>query len=120
MKYFRDVILPQIESGDITGYELQKPYILQPKFIRESKTVQPIVYVADFLIRYKDGSEALIDIKGCPDSTAKLKRKMFWYQFPNIDYRWLCLSQIDGGWRDYDFVEKQRKERKRNKKEEIS
>ena len=115
MKYYRDIVLPQVESGEITEYELQRKYTLQPKFVRDNKTVQPIVYVADFFIRYKDGGEVVIDIKGCADSMAKLKRKMFWYLYPDIDYRWLCLSAVDGGWRDYTHVEKQRKERRRNK-----
>ena len=116
MKYYRDVVLPQAGSGEILEYELQKPYTLQPKFIRDNKTVQPIIYVADFFIRCKDGSEAVIDVKGCPDNTAKLKRKLFWYNYPDIDYRWVCLSVIDGGWRDYSYVEKQRGERKKNNK----
>ena len=115
MKYYRDIVLPQTENGEIAKYELQRKYILQPKFIHNNKTVQPIVYVADFFIRYKDGKEIVVDIKGCADSIAKLKRKMFRYQYPETDYRWLCYSAIVGGWCDYEYVELQRKERKRNK-----
>ena len=115
MKYYRDVILPLAESGEIVQYELQKSYTLQPKFIRDNKTVQAITYIADFFIRYKNGEEVVIDIKGCPDSISKLKRKMFWCKYPEIDYRWICLSIIDGGWLDYSYVDKQRKQRKRNK-----
>ena len=33
MKYYRDVVLPMLENGEIISYELQKPYELQPKFI---------------------------------------------------------------------------------------
>ena len=29
MKYYRDVVIPKKESGEITHYELQKKYILQ-------------------------------------------------------------------------------------------
>jgi len=116
MKYYRDVVLPRVESGDIIEYEMQKPYTLQPKFKRDDRTIQPIEYVADFFMRYKDGKEVVIDVKGCPDSIAKLKRKLFWYQYPDIDYQWVCLSLIDGGWCDYEYVVKQRKQRKKNKK----
>lgn len=42
MKYYRDVVLPGVESGRIKYYELQKPYELQPKFVHGEKTVQPI------------------------------------------------------------------------------
>ena len=116
MKYYRDVLCPLVESGDVVGFELQKPYELQPKFVHDNKNVNPITYVADFFIKYKDGSEVVVDTKGCPDSVSKLKRKMFWYHYPTVDYRWICYSLIDGGWCDYDYVKKQRAERKRNKR----
>ena len=45
-----------------------------------------------------------------------MKRKMFWYKYPDIKYSWICWSKIDGGWCDYDFVKKQRAMRKREKK----
>ena len=115
MKYYRDVILPLAESGDITLYELQKPYELQPKFIHDGVAVKPITYVADFYIEYADGRKEVVDTKGCPDSLAKLKRKLFWYVFPSVTYRWVCYSKIDGGWCDYEVVQAGRKERKKAK-----
>lgn len=116
MKYYRDVVCPMLESGDLVECERQKPYVLQPKFIRNGKTVLPINYVADFRLVYKDGHEEVIDTKGCPDSVAKMKRKMFWYVYPDIDYRWICYSKIDGGWQEYEYVKQQRALRKRDKK----
>lgn len=120
MKYYRDVVLPQVRSGNIKSYELQKKYILQPKFIHDGKTIQPVTYVADFFIEYKDGTVEVIDTKGCPDSVAKIKRKMFWYTYPDITYKWICYSKIDGndengGWCDFEYVQEQRKKRKREK-----
>lgn len=125
MKYYRDVILPQVRSGDIISFELQKEYTLQPKFKYGEKTVQPILYVADFFITYKDGSSEVIDTKGYADSTAKMKRKMFWYLYPNLPYRWICYSKIDGneenkGWCDYDYVKSQRQKRKSQRKEQLT
>ena len=79
------------------------------------KTIQPIKYVADFFIVYKDGREEVIDTKGCPDSIAILKRKLFWYNYPTVDYKWICYSKIDGGWCNFDYVKKQRALRKKNK-----
>lgn len=117
MKYYRDVLCPLVESGDVVGYELQKPYELQPKFERDGKKVNPIVYVADFFIEYKDGKEVVIDIKGCPDSVALLKRKLFWYKYPDLQYDWVCYSGIDGGWRPYEYVKQQRAIRKKIKKQ---
>ena len=115
MKYYRDVILPDVESGNIIYYERQRKYELQPKFKYEDKTILPINYVADFFVRYKDGHEIVIDIKGMADATAKLKKKLFHYKFPLIDYKWLVYSKIDGGWCEYDYVQQQRRLRKKNK-----
>ena len=116
MKYYRDVLRPLVESGDVVQYELQKPYELQPEFIHDGKKVRAITYVADYYIKYKDGKQVVIDIKGCPDQKAVLKRKMFWYKYPDLDYQWLCLSLIDGGWCTYEYVKKQRSLRRKERK----
>lgn len=117
MKFYRDVILPKVQSGDISNVELQVKYELQPKFIHDGKTVAPINYVADFVITYSDGAVEVIDTKGCPNSTALLKRKLFWYVYPEVVYKWICFSKIDGGWVEYEYVKKQRAIRKSNKTE---
>ena len=118
MKYYRDVILPNVESGLIKYYELQKEYELQPKFTHNGKTVLPIKYVADFYIEYTDGHKEVIDTKGLPDSVALLKRKMYWYHYPDVDYKWITYVKKYGGWLDYDTVKKLRSQDKKNKKED--
>ena len=115
MKYYRDVLCPLVKSGDVVSYELQKPYELQPKFIHDNKTVQPIKYVADFFIVYKDGHEEVIDTKGCPDSVAILKRKLFWYQYPTVDYKWITWVKKFGGWIEYEEYKRLKREEKKNK-----
>ena len=116
MKYYRDVILPNVESGYITNYELQKKYELQPKFEKDGKNVKAITYIADFYIEYSNGTTRVIDIKGMPDSVAKLKRKMFWYKYPNIDYVWITYSKCDGGWIEYEILKKAREQRRQKRK----
>lgn len=115
MKYYRDVILPSVENGDITHYELQKSYELQPKFQKNNKTIKAITYVADFYIEYSDGTSAVIDVKGMPDNVAKLKRKLFWYKYSDIDYLWIAYSKCDGGWIEYETLKKLRQIRKKTK-----
>lgn len=115
MKYYRDIILPKVNSGEIAHYELQKPYELQPKFRHEGKVVQPIKYVADFFIEYKNGETEVVDTKGFPDSVALLKRKIFWYLYPDINYKWVGYSKIDGGWCDFSYIKQQRAKRKKEK-----
>lgn len=112
MKYYRDVILPKTQSGEITYFERQKRYELQPSYVYQGKKIRPIDYKADFYIEYKNGNIVVIDIKGCPDSVAKLKRKMFSYKYPSIDYRWVGYSKISGGWKTYEEIEAGRKQRK--------
>lgn len=115
MKYYRDVLCPAVESGDVVSYELQKPYELQPKFRHDEKSVQSIKYVADFFIVYKDGHEEVIDTKGCPDSVALLKRKLFWYKFPEVDYKWVTWVKKFGGWIEYEEYKRLKREEKKNK-----
>ena len=117
MKYYRDVLLPLVQSGEIVKYELQKPYELQPKFKHNGKTVQPIKYVTDFFIVYKDGHEEIVDTKGQPDNIAILKKKMMWYKYPDIDYKWVTFVKKFGGWIEYDEYKRLKREEKRKKGE---
>lgn len=121
MKYYRDVLCPLVESGEVIKYELQKPYELQPGFVRMDKAVKPVTYVADFYMQYRDGSEVVVDIKGCPDSVATLKRKLFWYKYRDLDYRWITYVEKYGGWVLYEYAKKKRNEaRKLNKQAKAS
>lgn len=120
MKFYRDVVLPKMESGEIIYYELQKKYILQDGFVRDEKKILPITYVADFYIEYSDGHTEVIDIKGCPDTTAKIKRKLFWRKYPDVDYQWVTYVKKFGGWGNYDYFNKLRREIKRQKRSKES
>lgn len=118
MEYYRDYLLPLKEAGEVTTIELQKPYELQPKFIHDGRTIQSIRYVADFYVVYSDGREAVIDIKGFPEPTAMMKRKMFWYRYPDVDYKWITYVKKYGGWIDFEECKKLRAAAKRKKNEE--
>ena len=115
MKYYRDVICPKVESGDITDVKLQVKYELQPKFIHDNKTVQAINYVADFVVTYSNGLVEVLDTKGYPDSTALLKRKLFWYHYPNVDYKWITWVKKFGGWIEYEEYKRLKREEKKSK-----
>lgn len=119
MKYYRDVLCPRVESGDVVYFELQKPYELQPEFVHDDRRVRAVTYVADFFIRYADGREEVIDTKGCPDTSAILKRKLFWYKYPDTTYIWVGYSMIDGGWVPYETIKKGRSERRKLKKQKM-
>lgn len=122
MKYYRDVLCPKVESGDVIKIELQKKYELQSEFSRNGKKVLPITYVADFYVEYADGHVEVVDTKGMPDSVAKIKRKLFWFKYPSVDYKWVTFVKKYGGWLPYEEVKSLRKEekRKKNKKEDAN
>lgn len=114
MRYYLEVVLPKYESKEIKYYERQKKYILQPGYTLNGKKVLPIIYKADFYIEYSDGRIEVIDTKGFPDAVAKLKKKMFGYAFPGIDYKWICFVKKYGGWLEYDECQRLRKESKKS------
>jgi hypothetical protein len=115
MRFYRDWILPKVESGEIAKVDRQVTYELQQKFIHDGKTVLPINYVADFVVQYSNGHTTVFDTKGMPDSVALLKRKMFWWKYPDIDYQWIGYSGLDGGWTSYENIKKGRAKRKKEK-----
>lgn len=115
MKFYRDVVLPQMQLGNVVRCERQKRYILQPSFTHDEKKILPIEYKADFYIVDKNGNETVIDIKGCPDTVAIIKRKIFWYVYPDINYIWVGYSNVDGGWTTYEKIISGRKQRKKEK-----
>ena len=112
MKYYRDVIYPKLNSGEIISCEFQKKYELQPSFKHYGTTVRQITYIADFYIVYADGSREVIDVKGMKTPEAQIKRKMMWYVYPDINFKWIAYINKSLGWVEYD--EAQKIKRKRN------
>ena len=115
MKFYRDVVIPRLQDKTIVKCERQKRYTLQPSYVHNGKKILPIEYKADFYIVDAAGKETVIDIKGFPDAVALLKRKMFWYLYPNIDYIWVAYSRPDNGWCTYERMLEGRKQRKKLK-----
>ena len=116
MNYYLQVVVPKYKSGEIVEFKLQKPYELQPACEYQGKAVRAITYVADFWVKYADGHEEIIDIKGYPDAVAKLKRKMFWYKYPDLDYKWIKYTKKFGGWITYEEYNRMKREEKKAKK----
>lgn len=103
------------EHPEIELFTLQPKYILQEKFItKDWKKIQDIEYVADFYIKYLDGREKVVDVKGVATSDAKLKRKMFMYLYPDKELQWVVKYQ----WRRVDYFDNEK--RKRDNKKVLS
>ena len=117
-KYYDEVVLPGFKSGEIVDYDLQKKYVLQDKFKRPNgETVRAIDYIADYWIKNKNGEELVIDIKGAGlliDSVAKIKRKMLFYRYPDINFEWITWSK-ETSWINWDVLMKMERDKKKQK-----
>lgn len=108
------------ETGEIIHIQCHPKYILQPKCERYGRNYQPITYTADFQIQTSLGRIIVIDVKGYGMEDAILKRKMFAYQYPDMELRWIAASKkySDTGWIDYDELMRLRRKAKREKKKQ--
>ena len=94
-------------------YKVHPRYILQPSYRGPSgKIVKAITYIADFEMMNGD----VIDVKGKATEVANIKRKIFWYMFPNMKLKWLWYVQKHGGRIDYGELESIRRHAKKAKK----
>jgi hypothetical protein len=116
LKFYRDVLLPAKDRGEIVKIVLQPVFILQPSFEKFGKKYLPIKYIGDFEVIYQDGRNILWEIKGISSNEAKLKRKMFNFVYPNRVLEWITYSLKWGGWLDYDELIRKRNEAKRKNK----
>jgi hypothetical protein len=113
MKFYRDVLIPEKQSGIIKNIIIQPKYLLQPKFQKNGKNYQPINYVGDFEVEYSDGTIVTFDVKGLSTETAKIKKKIWDYVYPNRKLEWITLSQKYGGWIEYETLQKLRSKNKK-------
>lgn len=82
-RYYNAIILPLINAGKLTDVEFHKVYVLQEKFTKNGKKFSAIKYEADFVIKFIDGTETIIDVKGFSTPIFKLKQKLFEYKYPD-------------------------------------
>lgn len=80
-------LLSEQQAGRIKEVKLQPTFILQPSFKREGKTIRAIIYKADFEVLDTAGHTYYIDTKGYKTKEYELKKKMLFYQYPEIDFK---------------------------------
>lgn len=75
------------KAHEIKELELQKKFELQPSYTNNSgKKIRPITYIADFFYYdIKKQRYIVEDTKGFRTEVYKLKKKMFEYQYPNLE-----------------------------------
>ena len=85
-KYYHLLKLLQ-ETGEVKAFELQPKFTLQEGFEKNGKRYQPITYTADFKVLYNDGRTEIVDVKGHETQVFKIKKKMFEYQYPDLELK---------------------------------
>lgn len=75
------------QAGEIRDFGVQPRYELQPAFTKNGQTYRPITYIADFIIVNLDGTTDVVDVKGVETQVFKIKRKMFEYQYPELELK---------------------------------
>ena len=107
------------EAGEITEIVLQPHMELVPKYEKYGNKYRHIVYTPDFYVEYANGTHEYIELKGYSTTDAMLRRRLFDYFYPKDDLRWITgIHQVHHRfteWRDYDEVQRERKERKKAK-----
>ena len=117
-RYYDEYVIPMFKKGQIIDYDLQRKYQLIPAFNRNlnGERIRKIQYIADFWLKFKDGHVQVKDVKGSGylvDQVAKIKRKMMYYYFPDLDFQWICYSR--GNWVDWDKFMKEKRTAKRER-----
>ena len=127
------------EQGIVKRFSLQPSFILQDKFIvvdgeiiegshpdfnkikRKTKapTVQAIKYISDFEVEYADGKIKIVDTKGQETADFKLKKKMFAYRYPHLELDIIIKDKVKG-WIPYDEYQKDKRNKKKENKREVS
>lgn len=115
-KYYRDVLMPMLDRGELEGVELQPKYILLEKFEKLGTKHLAITYSPDFKLVYPDGRIEVIDVKGFENDRFPLKRKMFDDRYRDIPLIVLKYSKKFGGWITLEHYNQEKaKEKKRIK-----
>jgi len=74
------------KAGMITQLTLQETWILIPPFEKNGKKYRAIFYQSDFSYT-ENGKRIVEDTKGFETAVFKLKKKMFEYEYPNLELR---------------------------------
>lgn len=83
-KIYYDELEVLRKAGEVIEFERQVTFELQPKFKHAGKTERAIKYIADFVVKYKDGRTVVVDVKGFRTKEYLLKRKMLLYKHPDM------------------------------------
>lgn len=113
-KYYLD-LKEMKKDWKILDFGLQPKFVLQDKFEKHWMKYRAIHYVADFLIKFEEWMEEIIDIKWMATNEAKMKRKLFDKKYPDKSLRRIVYVKKRWGWIDYDENVKMKRAEKKEK-----
>ncbi|MGX1457081.1 uncharacterized protein DUF1064 [Bacillus thuringiensis] len=102
--------------GEVSSFELQPRFTLQPAFTKNGKSFKAITYIADFMVYLPNGDVEVVDIKGMVTETFAVKKKMFEYKYPHLQLILLKHVIKYGGFITLDEYNKLKREEKKLKK----
>jgi len=78
-EYLRYLVLEDMQrKGEISGLQMQVPFVLVPSFQLNNVKYKSIKYIADFVYE-KDGKIVVEDVKGMRTDVYKIKKKLMAY-----------------------------------------
>lgn len=84
--YYSKLLLLK-KAGIVESFVMQKDFTLQDAFTRENgERIKATRYRADFVVKYANGIEEVIDVKGVKTEAYKIKKKMLLDMYPNINF----------------------------------
>lgn len=106
------------QRGNVLDFTLQPKITLIPGYKKYGKNVRAMTYKPDFWIKYADGREEYIDVKGMATQASEMRRKLFDYFHQDKTLRWVqrSLKYSETEWIDYDELKKIRANNKKQKK----
>lgn len=110
----------QKELGNVLEFSVQPKFTLLKAYEKYGKKVRAMTYSPDFYIKYPDGKEEYVDVKGMSTQASEMRRKLFDYFYKDLTLRWVSRNLKHGdehGWIDYDDLKKVRAENRKKLKQ---
>ena len=98
-RFYKEIIIPKIKSGEIKNVDRQVKYELLPSFVYKNRKIQAINYISDFDISYSNGNFEVVDVKGFVKPIDKIKSKLFKYRYPNLNLKFIGYTK-ELGWHE--------------------
>lgn len=102
-------------EGFIKKIETQVKYTLLNGFTHKitQKKIRPITYIADFVITNYDNTQEVVDVKGKKTPEFKIKEKLFYSIYPDINFLCVQYDEKAKEWKNLDDIMKEKRARKK-------